>query len=466
MIDNELLLPIVALVISGAAGTCVAIHVAKATGRPFNFRSISIVNYVVVGNISGVVHLLDHPGSSRGFYDVIASGAGALEVTTLGTIAGLLALCLGCIRHVHASHPRTYKKDYSELALIPAEKRFLTWFLLGLAPLTIFSVLYISEYASTLNSERVISVGGGNARYSFISSWFAWTASLAAILVMSIKAFSGRIAGLVVVFIAVAMIGASLVWTGGRSVIVVMAAPLLFVVASKLGRLKWFGIGVILIGALAYIISATERRQSQHGFDLIAWIDWEWGRFSMLGYAQETVTRDGYVLGETILYSLVNVLLGIFRLLGLPLINPDLRSSSEIASAAILHDSSARYIVPGLNAELYLNFGILGIVGGMLALGLLTSWVDIRFVRAEGPILRLLFAYLGVLLVLRTVSADSGSMLSYVIYTGLPLLLAAAFSAYARSERRRVLAHKKIVRQLPSATAARRNPPSKGTLIG
>lgn len=431
--SSSLIVPVFILSGSAFGGVAVALHIARRLGRFLNFRTLVILNYILVGNISGLVHLANVRNSPRGYFDMLSVPESVVSIASFGTGMGLIALCIACSRRLPLSPPQPIQDDVHRIWLFEKEKRILIWTTAILLPLTVYSTIVVLNYAESVDATRIISVSGGNARFSFMSGWFAWAVSFIAILAVAGRRGQNRIYVLAVSGIAAVAIVMSLMWTGGRSVIVVMAAPLILVLMPKLRGVRWLAVPAGITGATAYIVSVTEARTTGRSFNIVSWADWEWGRFSMLGYAHQHVEAHGYLWGETFLSGVVNVAFGAFRLLGIPLSNPDLRISTQLTGDDILGDSSKIYIVPGMNAELYMNFGVAGIFVGCYILGLFANWADSRFVSAKGPLVKLVYSYLGILLVFRTIAADSGSIYSYIFYTGVPLLVIGIYSARFRS---------------------------------
>lgn len=425
------LLPILGLTLYALGGLTVALYIAKRLGRFLNFRTLVILNYVVVSPVSGIVHLMQLKGASRGYFDVSTATDQGLVNATLGSILGLFALCLACLLKLPGDD---FKPTHlPEPWLITSEKRFIVLATLLMLPVTIFATLQIQAYVRTTELTRVIVLNDGMARFSFISNWLVWVVSFLALLIIGGRAGKSRVVTLLVTAAATLAIVASLSWTGGRSVIIVMVLPLILVVLPKLSGLRWLAVPAAITAATAYIISVSENRSSvDRGFNVATWLDWEWGRYSMTGFATEYVENNGYVFGESFLAGITSVLLGILRLIGLPIPNPPLHTSTQMSGQHLLNSTTLVHIVPGLNAELFMNFGMFGIIGGCFVLGRVTCWVDRKYQQAPTAIVKLAFAYVGTLLVFRTVSADSGSIYSYLIYVGAPLLLAGWYSTFTR----------------------------------
>lgn len=414
-------------------GLLVAYHIAKRLGRFLNFRSLIIVNYVLVGQVSGLVHLAQVEGASRGYFDILASTElTAIESATLNTNLGLAALCLASAYGLPRSPDATSLGDHRRAWLLSSEKKA-TWLLvLVLLPITMYSLIQIRGYVQNLDATRVIAVAEGFARHSFIAAWAVWVIALAAIAIVSGRLGRSRSWVTVIGSVSMLAIVATLSWSGGRSIVVVMALPLLLLLLPKLDGIRWLAIPAAIAAAASYILAVTETRSIGSGSQFATWLDWEWGRFSLLGFAQQHVEDHGYLYGETFAAGVSNVLLGAMRLVGVNVQNLPLRMSMNITGEDLLGSSTAIHVVPGMSAELFMNFGSWGVFVGYLILGKVTAWADTKYSQADGAILQLTFAYIGSLLVFRTISADSGSIYSYVLYTGFPLLALAFFSCVQR----------------------------------
>lgn len=442
------IMPIFALTVFALVGVAVALYVAKRVGRFLNFRTLLLLNYTVVVNVSGVVHLSAIPDAPRGFYDLLATPADpGLELGVYASFLGLVGLAVASLQKLPAKPSPDV--SLSEPWLVTEEKVFVGLMTLILLPLGIMSTLQLQSYVDSLGAERVIALTDGNARFSYFSNWLTWAISFAAIALVASRLGRNRVTVFIAGAVATLAITATLAWTGGRSIIVVMVLPIILVLLPRLRGARWIAVPAALVAAATYMISISETRSaSSGGFNPAAWLDWEWGRFSMMGFANTSMHANGPLYGETFLSGFVNVVFGVFRLLGLYIPNPPLRSSTEISGELILSSSDLLYVVPGLTAELFLNFGLLGVLFGFYFLGRVTSWADRKFLEAPTVLIKLVFAYVGTLLVFRTVAADSGSILSYLLYSGFPLIIAAIWSKFgrrqaaAREERDRILAER------------------------
>lgn len=410
-----------------------AVWFARRTGRVFNLRTLLLANYIVVSLVSGVVHLMSLRNVSRGFFDVLSGSADTLIVATLGSILGLVALVAGCMIGLPRSRA---SRNRVQLAMSRAERWVAVIVLAVILPLWLLGAYTIRNYAANIDSARITTFDGGLARYVFFSNWGVWVFTLGALLLISFPRFQRSIPASVVAGLAVVASAFSLSWNGGRSIVLVMTLPLFLVVWPTLRRIRWLLIPAAIAVGFSYLIAiSTERsRGAASESSWLTWLDWEWGRYSMLGFAESYVSQFGFTGGETLFAAVTNVSLGLARLVGIPLSNPDLRSMPEITGQYIL-GSADTYVVGGLSSELYINFGYAGIAVGYLLLGLAVGFVDRRFAASQSVLVQLFWAYLGSLLILRTLAADANALGGYLLYSGLPVLVAALVAAAMPGER-------------------------------
>jgi uncharacterized membrane protein len=103
-------------------------------------------------------------------------------------------------------------------------------------------------------------------------------------------------------------------------------------------------------------------------------------------------------------------------------------SVGQMAAEDLVNSSSAIYIVPGLSAELFINFGVGGILFGYLALGLLVGWIDTKFAKSQTIILQLFWAYVGTIFAFYGVVSNGEAVISLVLLRGAPLVVMGAIS--------------------------------------
>lgn len=427
-------LPLMALVFFTLTGCAVAVLIFKRTKRLLSFQFLVVVNYIAINLLSGVVHILDL-GSRRGYYDVTR----ALEPEQLGQLVliqgvGLVGLSMGLLvtpPPVAASQVTAVRR------LSHFEKMLLPVAVVTVLPIALLAVLRIRDYASTLEvfGGRIISVDGGMARYVFMSHWLVWAVSFAVIWFAFGSVRRSPQAVLAVTGVGLAAIVTSLSWSGGRSIVLVFSLPLLLVMLPLLRTSRYFGAAFASIGAVAlffYVARLSSQRSagSRRGAGNIAdWLDWEWGRFSMLGFGVDYVDANGHLFGETMVSSIGSVL----RFLLGP--SDGARSSAEIAGTEIYSSSSARYLAPGLSFELYVNLGIVGVFFGYLLIGWACKKIDRGFAASESVVSQLLWAYTGTVVVFRVLPSEPSALLQAMLYSATPLVVVATLSYLARKER-------------------------------
>ena len=428
-----------ALAVLSLAGLVFASALARRT-RLLSFRVLIILVYTGTNLVSGVVHVL---GLSQrvGYFDALNQ----LETKQLGEVVFLAALGLAAVTagaSLGISGKTLSSPRMTDLA--PFDRSLIIVFVALIFPISLFALVRIREYAAGVQvfGGRIISVAGGVARFSFISSWMVWAISLSVIYLVFRTGRRQSLMPTFLLFGSMVAIASVFAWNGGRSAAVLMALPLIMVMAPRLRVNKRIVVAsgsVIAIFYFALVARVTASRFAESRLSptgVTDWVDWEWGRFSMLGWAVQFVDRNGYLYGETFIQRISVLADGIFRLLGSTSGDIAQRSSMDVAGESILNSSSAIYIVPGLSAEFFLNFGAFGIAIGYLILGRLCGWVDGRFDSSATPITRLMWAYVGVELVFRTITLDSGAAVTNLLFIGAPLIGAAAASHYAsrRSE--------------------------------
>lgn len=418
---DKLWISVTLLAVFGAMGILFATYIARVSGRILNFRSLVIFSYVIVLIFSGLAHASNDSLSDAGFV-TLNTDSQAFYFASLMAIAGLIGLCLGCLVNFPSRRMRASRQAGTPFTLGREGVLLLSVGIL-LIPVTLYATYIMRQYAQSVTGDRIVSVGEGYARYSFLSNWFTWAISFTAIGLLSTRLRKSRLLSSMVVGLAAFVIAGSLAWNGGRSIILLMTFPLIITLLPNLRGMKWVLLPFGGLALLSYIVEVSNRRLgTSEGMDLIGWLDWQWGRFSMLGWSRAQVSEGGLLWGETLWSGIRSVLFGIFGFLGVNGQEPNLYSVTQITGSSILNDVSSTFIVPGVVAELYLNFGFFGIFMGMLLLGQAARWVDIRFFSATSAGQALAFAYIGSLLVFRTVSSDFGALISYMILTGAPVI--------------------------------------------
>ena len=446
--SGSTLIELVGLVVLLLIGIAVVLHIASARRRLISFSVLAIATYLVVYPLSGIAHLALNNSSSRGYFDLLVNSHGGgldrLLICGLGFAALLLPILLN----------RDPRRSSPTLRFTPGMGR--ATFAIGIVvlPVAALAVVQMVDYAQTVDATRIAALSGGMARVGFASQWITWAVSFIALgFLVRNGGVRGTIPVIVVVVLSIAVIASSLAWTGGRAIVLMMAAPL--VLALWPGIRKGARATMIVVASVAFAVFlavttvARSASYSGAGFSLARVLDWEVGRYSMLGYSVDRVDAVGILWGETLAEGALQVPRGLFQFAGLTL-PPGFRSVTQITGADLLGDPRLNYIVPGMTAETYLNFGVLGVVTAYFVLGWLITKVDRLLETSGDPALRLASAYLGVLLVFCTFSSQSGAGFNYLLFTGFPVvLLLVVYQLRARRQ-------KKTIRSDSGAAGVRR----------
>lgn len=405
-------------------GAVVLVHLISRTRRALSFSVVSITTYLLVYPVSGIAHLLQPLRGLRGYYDLAAEpGSAAVRISIV--YAGFFALAIPLVWRER----RVPKVDAVDPELRSGMRGTLIFAGLALTAVALPSLATIFAYSETVDSERIISLTGGLARVGFMSQWIAWGVSFLVIAIaIAVRRGPRPVAQAIGLWVGMGAlaIAAAFSWTGGRTVVVMMALPLVIALWPWIGKQIRAAMLVSLGIAFAFFaVAQTQARTvaaAASAFDIGRLLDWEMGRYSMLGYAVDRVAQKGLLGGETLLEGMLQVPVGVAKLLGVDIAH-GLHGITYFTAVDLIGDASFFYIVPGMAAEWYVNFGILGVVAAFAAVGIATRWVNDRFIASRDPLARLVLGYIGVLLIFCTFTAQSGSIFNYVLFTGLPALV-------------------------------------------
>ena len=336
-------------------------------------------SFLFVYTLPAVVHLIGVEGQRRGFHDLVRTdylpNLENIYYSLFLTFVAFVALWISL-----KSSKSAAKKFPSQLVLhIP--------FLLVLG--VIFTVLgiigtlelftgYSSLTQGLLVVDRSREIGGGVARYAFMSQWLSW--GLLFLMVFFLKTNLGK-SRLAVISFAIpfaVLIVINIFWTGGRSAAIMALVPGLFLLQRI--RTKYSVSAVIFVGLLilGYFVIVTLIRNvgssalSSDGL-VIDVLDWHIGRFSMIGLGVEMVNRYGFAWGSTLFDGIGNTINAPLILLKLPQIVETPQGITSVAGMYLLGDPQITGIVPGTICELYYNFGVFGVAGGYFLIGKLVQ---------------------------------------------------------------------------------------------
>lgn len=407
-------------------GAIFFVKVIAQADHVFQLRAMMMLMYLIVNILSGIVHLMKIPGADRGYYDMLVLAKASNELSLFIPI--VCSMVGGAFLIIGLSINRKVKvNNFGKINPLDSwSKKTLLIFSIIFAPLSLYAIVLLNRYVEQESIRRLISLSDGMARYAFMAHWFVWVVSFFAIWLSTKSPFkSSRVKGVLLAF-SVFAIFVSLRWTGGRTIGILLSLPLIIIFFSTMMRHKVKITLAYLSAVILYGIYLTEYRKENYssgGFNIISSIDWEFGKFSMMGFAVDYVNKYGYSFGETIYAGAFSIPYAVLKLFGLAdgLWVP--RLVTELTGKYILGNNALTYIVPGFTAEMYLNFGLFGVAIGYYILGRFACYIEYRFVSEDNLLKKFAFCYFGVILVFCTISAQSGSFFGYIFFSGFPVLL-------------------------------------------
>ncbi len=243
------------------------------------------------------------------------------------------------------------------------------------------------ENIATVNSTRELAAG--TARFVFMSEWLSWGIIFLLTAFLASRASKNHPKATLA-----ALVGGStcmlmnLFWTGSRAENLLAVLPLLFVVKKIAPQHFRHFVSVVAVGVAGIIVFETIARTTallNSGFDyfaqgaistsqfaanqLAAVLDWQLGRYPTISLAFDMVNRYGHAFGSTLLQGVTMTINAPATLLHLPLKVPEPQAMTSLVGQYIYEDPSINGVVPGTVAELYFNFGVLGVIGGFFAIG-------------------------------------------------------------------------------------------------
>ncbi len=437
---REVYLQIFALFAIAMTGMLIALAVGRRAGY-LSFRVLAILTYTIIIPISGIVHLLRSPDTqNRGPFDA----ANSLDPSQIGNVVlvagcGLAALVIGVLISLPTSRVRRRIAP-----LTPDDRRVLPFFVATLLPISAWALTKIRDYAAATEvyGGRLISVAGGNARYAFISYWLVWVISLSVIWFALQMRETKPLATALVILTGAAGCAATVNWSGGRSDAVLAALPMALVLLPLFRGVNTTTLALAPVAIAVSFWQVTEltarrlAKDSAGGGGLADFIDWELGRFSMLGWAVQYTEQTGYLQGETMASGGLRLVSGLQKLLGLPSSDFFARAAQRIATEDLDRPAAGRndYINPSVISEMYLNFGFLGVIAICLAIGFLSGYCDRRLISSQTVIVQVAWAFIGVSVAIGSQFTELTAPLNVILFRGAPLLAVAGLSSFmARS---------------------------------
>jgi hypothetical protein len=429
------------LVISAA----ILFRAAVKTGSFMNSYTLVLGTFLLTYPLSAFVHLTGADYVSLGFYEIAALDTHTqlhhVYLSLALVFLAQLALWWGLAPGRPAS-PRNGPQPVRvrSTLLVLAGVLFT---LVGIAGTT----LLFSGSGDPLQGISTIDPGrqlaAGTARFAFMSTWLSWGIIflLTAFLVSRTSKSHPRIA-LAALVAGSACIFLNLFWTGSRAENLLAVLPLIFVV-KKIAPVHFRRFAsVIVVGVIGIIVFETIARtttmlnsglndlvQGEIGTSqfmtnqLAAIFDWQMGRYPTISLSFDMVGRYGHAFGSTLLQGFAMTVNAPATLLHIPLKVPEPTAMTALVGQYIYEDPAINGVVPGTLAELYFNFGALGVLGGFFLIGRIAKYCISATHSAVDMGTLLLSFYMLTLLCVWTIPQTATIGVYLLATRGLPLLV-------------------------------------------
>ncbi|TMN81313.1 hypothetical protein CWB63_15665 [Pseudoalteromonas sp. S409] len=379
----------------------------------------------------------------RGFFDThYYSKINDFSFINIQVCATLFLHYLSLI-YFQSKHSRKLESNNSNH--IANNKRYaIIIFLLGLTLvfIAIIARLKLSTMIDLSEIIRVREMPAGSAKLIFMNTWFSFGMFF---IFYSLNMFYNKIPQylLIAIFIvfSIAIVG-NISWRGGRVVALLYSFPLLFLLFHIKPKMK-LPLSIISSVMMFFYVSAiTFIRKQGYAVEstpLSQILDWEIGRFSMVGYGIDYVDRFDFSYGYTIYDAILRIFASplYFTGLGAEFVGGKEGTLIGMVGLDIFGSDEVTYVVPGILSEFYINFGIFGVVFLSYLISKISTYLDWKLEnKINKPFEYLIYAYIGALLLLNFYNATFLSFLNYLFFNGLPiwigLLLLKLHSIYKR----------------------------------
>ena len=429
---NPVAVAVLLLTASAVVGVLAIIHVRTRQIDGLNLRMWMMLNFLLANVLSGFAHVLEW-SKERGFYEVLSGdpvgSTSGLTEAAWATFLGSCALWAGLVlprprlfpaRAGARTMPRRPLAPENLYSFAAAHRVAVGGVALALAGAGAFGLVRVMGATTDQTGGRIIAVDDGNARFAFLAGWLPWAVTLLVLVLACRRRAPGpAVWNTILLVVGLGALAVSASWNGGRSEIVYVAFPLLALMLPRINVLRWpfMVAGAALLAG--YIVYTTMQRVGATT-DPWSFVDWQWGRFSMAAWAANHTELHGALHGETVWSALLNVPLSLLHLVGIDVDNP-FRSMVEVSGSDLLGGEDQIYVVPGFTAEMILNFGVLGAVGGYFLLGLVSAVVSDAYSRSRSETNRVLLATIGSTLVFQGIVGQLESFEVFVTLSILPL---------------------------------------------
>lgn len=423
----------------------ILLRAAVKTGSFLNGYTLVLATFLLTYPLSAFVHLTGADYVSLGFYEIAALDPHTQIHHVYLSLALVLLAQLALWIGLAPARP-TAMANGQQLVRVRSTLLILAGVLFTLVGIAGTTLLFSSsgnalQDATTIDPGRQLAAG--TARFAFMSTWLSWGIIflLTAFLASRSSKTHPRMT-LAVLIGGSACIFLNLFWTGSRAENLLAILPLIFVV-KKIGprHFRYFA-SIIAVGVLGIIVFETIARTTtllNSGIDFVAQggittsqfvenqlaavFDWQMGRYPTISLAFDMVGRFGHASGSTLWQGLAMTINAPATLLHIPLKVPEPTAMTALVGQYIYEDPTVNGVVPGTLAELYFNFGVLGVIGGFFVIGRIARYCIAATHSAANMGTLLLSFYILTMLCVWTIP-QTATIGFYLLATrGLPILL-------------------------------------------
>jgi len=396
------------------------------------FIIIFLSGFLIAFPVSGLTHLM-RP-SRDGYFSLHQNGLQYLSIQAALMVLGLSV----CLTLFYANQKSFVIKEKVEAY---STKRISTFMLVVSLPLLVLGVLASQKLSSAVelqNFRRVIALSGGNARYAYLAVWGVWGVIFLGSAILE-KLRLPQFGKFVVAGVTVVTIFQLLNWTGARLAPLIYAATFIIGNIRHLKSARRLLIPIGVIGYLVFAILTTNRRKlgysGEQSFNILDVLDWEAGRFSILGGSIWTADQNGYLHGESFIFTWNLLTEGIQKLLDLPaqLEIGNTQSISQALGNGLLGSDKVNYIAPGILVEMFLNFGFLGMLFTVVVCIFLLNRIQFYYQNSPNNVSKMMYFYFGTSLIVCFIISSSMSLLGAFVFNPVPIYLVFLYSRKERS---------------------------------
>ena len=423
------------------AAAALALYCVLRTRSLLNPYSLALISFAVCYPLSAVVHFLRDQRELRGYYQLgaLSGQHNAYVYASLALVLlALVAFWLGLGVRTGAPKPVKPKPAVASALLLTVSGLFFVAVgLLGVVWLLEGEDIY--DVLTTVDRSRY-TVGGGTARYAFLSHWYSW----GVIFLLLAWVIRGRILSSfrqrVAFGAALFLLPVTIFYVGGRAYIFVWFATFILVLRHFTVRLSRLFIAALLLGYVVIALTISQQRAGAYrgiqpayiGDYLTDIVDWEYGRFSMIGAGIELVDARGHGWGESTLFGLVYVVAMPYHYFRAPL--PIQQPQPAFATMTnYLTGSQLGHIVPGAISDLYYDFGVFGVAVGCYLLGRFVRFAGARYENSHYTGSICFWAYTAVVLAVWTLPLSLTGWVAAVVTDGVPPICLVILEAASRS---------------------------------